>query len=557
MKLIQILNICILIFLITPEVKGQEEKKKWQFYGAYQGTANYFIKDERIGAANIPQYEGNPIGSENWLNLNVRYGNLLAGARLDFFYNSNLLNPTASYSDYGLGIWFLEYKMKSITVNVGSIYDQIGSGVIYRAYEQRPLLIDNALKGAQLTWKINDNWKASGFSGTQRFLFSSFEDQVTGFKVEGFYATKKENPVSLSPGMGVVSRSLSTQTQEKLISVLRNYLGDERIDRFSRDSYAISLYNGLNYKTFSWYMEAAYKFPEVFFDPEETTTKVTGVKSQGRFIKEGGTVLYSTLSYAQKGMGVTLEVKRTENFDFRTDPTLTLNDGLIGFLPPMNHITTYRLTSRYNPATQFTSELAIQGDVNWKINKKYTLNINASNITTLGYDLLYRELYGDLNYKPNRKFNSHYGLQLQWYNQAVYEGKPKTITPMVSTITPFVDVLYKFTPKKSLKAESQFMYSRQDYGSWIYLLLEYGMAPYWRFELSGMYNIIPNEGNPNIPEGAGGKILYPTAGIIYQVKSSRYSLRYVKQVEGVVCTGGICRLEPAFSGVKFEVNTRF
>lgn len=256
-------------------------------------------------------------------------------------------------------------------------------------------------------------------------------------------------------------------------------------------------------------------------------------------------------------MGVTLEVKRTENFDFRTDPTLTLNDGLIGFLPPMNHITTYRLTSRYNPATQFTSELAIQGDVNWKINKKYTLNINASNITTLGYDLLYRELYGDLNYKPNRKFNSHYGLQLQWYNQAVYEGKPKTITPMVSTITPFVDVLYKFTPKKSLKAESQFMYSRQDYGSWIYLLLEYGMAPYWRFELSGMYNIIPNEGNPNIPEGAGGKILYPTAGIIYQVKSSRYSLRYVKQVEGVVCTGGICRLEPAFSGVKFEVNTRF
>ena len=55
----------------------------------------------------------------------------------------------------------------------------------------------------------------------------------------------------------------------------------------------------------------------------------------------------------------------------------------------------------------------------------------------------------------------------------------------------------------------------------------------------------------------GEKLHYPTAGVVYSAGSTRYSLRYVKQVEGVVCSGGICRLEPAFSGVKLNVSANF
>ncbi|MFN9380586.1 MAG: DUF6029 family protein, partial [Bacteroidota bacterium] len=36
-----------------------------------------------------------------------------------------------------------------------------------------------------------------------------------------------------------------------------------------------------------------------------------------------------------------------------------------------------------------------------------------------------------------------------------------------------------------------------------------------------------------------------------------FSLSYIKQVEGVICTGGICRLEPAFSGVRLSLNSSF
>ena len=88
------------------------------------------------------------------------------------------------------------------------------------------------------------------------------------------------------------------------------------------------------------------------------------------------------------------------------------------------------------------------------------------------------------------------------------------------------------------------MNTKQDYGSWIYGLLEAGLAPHWQFELSGMFNITPNTTNPNIPlEIRGKQIFYPTFGGVYSQGPNRYSLRYVKQVEGVVCSGGVCSAE--------------
>jgi hypothetical protein len=48
-----------------------------------------------------------------------------------------------------------------------------------------------------------------------------------------------------------------------------------------------------------------------------------------------------------------------------------------------------------------------------------------------------------------------------------------------------------------------------------------------------------------------------TALVNYNLGSQIFSLGYIKQVEGVVCTGGICRYEPAFNGVRLQVQSRF
>ena len=43
----------------------------------------------------------------------------------------------------------------------------------------------------------------------------------------------------------------------------------------------------------------------------------------------------------------------------------------------------------------------------------------------------------------------------------------------------------------------------------------------------------------------------------YTYKSTRFTGGYIRQVEGVNCTGGVCRVEPAFSGVRVTLMTNF
>jgi hypothetical protein len=50
---------------------------------------------------------------------------------------------------------------------------------------------------------------------------------------------------------------------------------------------------------------------------------------------------------------------------------------------------------------------------------------------------------------------------------------------------------------------------------------------------------------------------YPTIFMSYNHNNSFYTLSYLKQQQGVNCSGGICREEPAFSGVRFTVSSNF
>jgi len=44
---------------------------------------------------------------------------------------------------------------------------------------------------------------------------------------------------------------------------------------------------------------------------------------------------------------------------------------------------------------------------------------------------------------------------------------------------------------------------------------------------------------------------------VYTYRANRFSLAYVKQVEGINCAGGICRYEPTFHGVRLQLSSSF
>ncbi len=544
-------NVFLAVFMGIPLFMSAQEELSLS--GSLETNVNFYIRDPEIGAANTPQYEHQQIGFETWLNIRAQYSGFDFGIRYDVFNNSALLNPQDSYTAQGFGRWFVGKNVGKLSILGGYIYDQFGAGTIFRAYEQRPLLIDNALVGLRLTYELSDNWTIKGIGGQQKNLFDLYSSVLTGFNIEGYVAIG-EKGLSIAPGAGILHKTLSDDQMEALAGTLSSYTPEDFIPEAPYNTLAVSVYNTLSYGRFSWYLEAAYKSEEVLYDNYATRTLWTGIETEGKFVLTDGYVFYTTLSYAGGGLGISGQYKRTSNFLFDADPFAGANRGMINFLPPMSRVNTYRLTARYAPATQVLDEQALQLDVRYALNKRLSFLVNVSHIirpeATVNKDI-YEEIYTQVTWKQPKKWTFIGGVQFQNYNQELYEGKPGV--PPVRTITPYVDYLYKFDRKKSLRVELQYMDTKEDHGSWLYGLLEYSISPHWIFELSDMYNIAPNE--------KGGKeakkIHYPTAGVVYSSGRTRYAFRYVKQVEGIVCSGGICRLEPAFSGFKFNVSSNF
>ena len=79
--------------------------------------------------------------------------------------------------------------------------------------------------------------------------------------------------------------------------------------------------------------------------------------------------------------------------------------------------------------------------------------------------------------------------------------------------------------------------------------MEFNIAPKWSFALSDMWNY-----DPLLTEEA---LHYYSIFGGFTHKSSKITLNYVKQIAGIVCTGGVCRYEPAFSGLKAGLVTTF
>ncbi len=548
----RILILALLMAIFTSPAHGQEIKG--QFSGSFDANINFFVEDEKIGATNTPQYDDNLIGIENWINLKYHRGTFDAGVRFDLFHNSNLLNPTDAHSEYGIGRVYVSKQWNKLEVTAGYIYDQIGSGIIFKAYEERALLLDNALVGLRGRYALDENWNISAFGGKQKNLFDVFDSWLYGGRVEGYLTSKNPDAKwSLAPGAGIVVKTLNETQVDLLAAVLGSYTPDDFIEEVPYSNIAVTLYNTFQAGPISWYLEGAYKSKEAFYDLLAPRSLWNGGESVGKFVVEPGYVVYSSLNYADKGFGASLELKATENFNFRADPFASLNRGLIHYLPPMMRLNTYRLTARYAAATQDLGELAGQIELSYRASPQKNYLVNFSNIMDLDGDLLYREFLAEATFKKPRKSTLITGLQFQWYDQELYQGK--TGAAMVQAVTPYLDYLNKIGKKQSIRCELQYMHTRQDFGSWAYGLIEVGIAPHWLFEISDMWNVIPYE------DSAGNKkndpLHYPTFGVIYSTGAHRFSGRFVKQVEGIVCSGGICRLEPAFSGVRLQISSQF
>jgi hypothetical protein len=253
----------------------------------------------------------------------------------------------------------------------------------------------------------------------------------------------------------------------------------------------------------------------------------------------------------------------------------------INYMPPLTKPQAYSLATIYPYATQPNGEIGIQGKVNYTVPKRSKLGgkygtkieLNYSNIFnidkepvdvgipvdstgTKGYkskffaigDEKYFESFDlIINRKLNQKFKMTLSYVYQAYNIDVIEGH--TGEPMVYANIAIADLTYKFTPTKSLRIEYQQLWSKQDRGDWVMGLLEFNIAPRWFFTVFDEYNY----GNPD----KDMRLHYYSAAVAFVEGTSRVSLSYGRQREGLLCVGGVCRAVPAANGVTLTISSSF
>ena len=107
------------------------------------------------------------------------------------------------------------------------------------------------------------------------------------------------------------------------------------------------------------------------------------------------------------------------------------------------------------------------------------------------------------------------------------------------------DLQYKFTPSFSTRMELQYLTTKEDQKDWMAALLEINFAPAWSIYGSDMYN------------HGKDKIHYYNVGASYAKSRTRIALSYGRNKEGYVCSGGVCRTIPKYTGANLTITTSF
>ncbi len=564
-------------FIVLSPLQSQNNKEdKGEFSGNLLLNYQKYLRDNRIGA-NTRVYLENTASVDAWLFMQYRRNGYNFTMRFDGFNNSPLLDPQDAYTDHGIGFWQVSKQLNNLNITVGSFYDQFGSGTLFRAYEQRQLGIDYSIQGVRLIYDINKDWRIKAFSGNQKgnknsdTRFGYTPQVLSGINIDGTLGIGKEGRFgNMNVGASAVNRNIDRATMNELVAIINGY---NREDQFfpKYNVYGFNGYFNYNIGNFNIGGEANFKTPEAIMNIDN------------KLILKGGKVLYGSLGWGNQyklgtrtlkngkkrkntlSLGLNLQVRHVDHFPFRTSPRESLLNGLISYLPSLTKQNSYRLMARYNAPAQDMGENGIQGEFTANINKGTRIIFNTSYVQSLTHNgaldpstqemksqKLFQEYNGQI-VQSIGKDKLKVGLQRVFYNQAVYEQEPEYEN--VETFTPYMEWLHKIGTEKSVRFEAQYLKTDRDQGSFANLMIEYYFSKEWSMSVGDMVNVEPHRYERMNIENA--VLHYPMVFVSYNKNNSFYTLSYLKQQEGVNCSGGICRVEPAFSGVRFTVSSNF
>lgn len=513
--------------------------------------------DSTIGAQDVPE----KLLMNTRADILYTNGDFSAGLRLEMYQNP-MLGFDAQYGDNkgkGVAHYFVSYNSEKLSVTAGNFYEQFGSGMILRAYEDRYLGLDNSLFGINVNYRPINGVTLKALAGKQRFYWEMAESLVRGVDAEvnlgSVIKTLGESKFRATLGAGFVSK----------------YEADEIIPSAANPEFRLNLPLNVGAASFradlgygNWSLQAEY------------ARKGQDPWTYNNYVYHEGSALLLGLNYSQRGFSAGIQAKRIDNMGFKSVRSQSGEMLYINYLPAITKNHTYAFLSMYPYATQVNGEQGVQADVMYKFKKgtllggEYGTDLHLNSSVVYGLDTtvtggagtegykvnggLGQLLYGDVSMEVAKKVSKSVKVTTTYAYQVfnpVVENEPGSLHHNSILVA---DVSWKVNKKHSLRFEAEWMESDSKYdeehgdrraGDWMMGLVEWNIGTHWFVSASDQYAYQDGKGN------------YYNLSVGYTHGATRLQVGYGKQREGLLCIGGVCRTVPASNGLTFSLTTSF
>lgn len=541
------LKLCILLLLVAYSSLMSEGRVS----GNFVTEGQYYQQDSSIGTTEFPK----EMAVQGFLNVRYNIDNFEFGLRYEA-YRPPLLGIDARFENSGFPFLFGKYRSDFIDVTAGNFYEQFGSGLILRTYEEKALGVDNSLNGVRINLRPDDGIELTGIMGTMREFWNQSNSIIRGAKTKIYLDQYTDffgdNGVSVEGGM---------------------------VSKYEEDQE--NFYN-LPENVFAYYLRSSFITDNFSLDAEYSY-KINDPTSLNNFSYNTGEGLLLSGSYYTDGLGISLDFHRADNMDFRAERAATGNVLNMNFIPPLTKQHTYRLTSLYPFATQLVGEVGIQADLTYKfapetaIGGEYgtTIIVNYSRVhnidSTKTGELLYdsdffafgdRLFYQDLNFEISKRWSddlkTNVSFLTQIYDKDVAENGWAPVIGKVNSNIAVLDITYRLSETHALKVDLEHIWATQDSslktqdfvnGNWMMALFELTISPHYYISFSDEYNY----GN----KFEASQAHYYNGSFAYVDGGTRLQMSYGRQRSGIICVGGVCRFVPASNGLYFSVISAF
>lgn len=506
-------------------MSAQEQKTDWgTLHGGIEANGAAYKKDP-----NFP--DDNKFGNNTYINLKYDYKNFSSGLQYEL-YTPPLKGYSEELKGHGLVQYFAGYADDKWSVRLGSFYEQFGSGLIFRAFEERSLGINTSLRGLNVRYTPTDWLRLKVMAGQPR-RYISYADAIMGGGDMNLVLSKlwnKDAEYDVTLGGAWVMKKNTKEIEGSVDPALMNLY---------------SVRTGLSTGAFSLGAEYTLKGMGQSFSPYAQ-----------KFLKESGTALLVHLDYMKSDFGLSGVFRRIEHMDFRIDNRLQEVYVPMNYIPALTKQHKYALPSLYPHQTNTSGEIGGQVDLYYNLSNdflgKYPLkmSLNMSYYNSLGRNPMetmpffgkdVEKNFSEISLELGKRFSKSLQVNLGFHLQDVSHN-----AEMYKSFAQVLDVLWKISKKTSMRTEVQHMTTELEEKGWLYGLAEFAFAPHFTVFCSDMYSY-----------GAENKEHYYNAGGSFTYNSLRLMASYGRSRAGVQCVGGICRYVPEYTGLTLGLSYVF